>query len=171
MWPLFCWGRFPLFWKGIVWNLNWVLQREYSWRTHQRDRKIHLLKSHSKPEYFSLLMQFSKQSYVFLQKLLLAVLTSLLWWKAINLRFPSQRFFFSPWKMLSGKLCLKSTLKLQVCSQTISMYLKYREPLWAWGEGGKIKLLKILFGIYNAQIETKSISSLNYDSQCFFMSL
>lgn len=41
--------------------------------------------------------------------------------------------------MLSGKLCLKSTLKLQVCSQTISMYLKFREPLWAWGEGEKKK--------------------------------
>ena len=41
-------------------------------------QKSTFTKSHSMPEYFSLLMQFSKQSYVFLQKLILAVLTSLL---------------------------------------------------------------------------------------------
>lgn len=119
------------------------------------------------PEYFFLLMQFSKQSYVLFQKLLLVVLTSLLWWKAISLRFPSQRFIFPPWKMLSGKPCLKSILKLKVCSQTISMYPKFREPLWVWGEREKIQLLKIPFGIYKAQIEIKSIYPSNYGFQCF----
>ena len=144
MCPLFCWGRFPLFGKGVVWNLSWVLQREYSWRTHQRDRKIHLLKSHSMPEYFSLLMQFSKQSCFPSETTLSSTYFSSLM-KGNQFKISLSEIFFFPWKMLSGKLCLKSTLKLQVCSQTISMYLKFREPLWAWGEGEKKKkqLLKI----------------------------
>lgn len=85
--------------EPIWWSLNPVLQRKHSWKTHQKDRKTHISKSHYVPEYFFLLMQFSESlslSILSQKRLFLVARISFLflWWKAINLRFASQRIFF-----------------------------------------------------------------------------